>query len=161
MNAALPKLDMKEFLIPIFGCALLLLGSSIRIPFYPVPLTLHTFALFIIAIWQPPKQALYSVIGYLSLLTLGVQGNPLWWMGKSGGYLLAFPIATYGMAYLKTKIGNTLSLACGALFILLCGSLFLIPLIGLSTALKMGLIVFIPSEVAKILVVLSLKRRVL
>ncbi|HSW71927.1 MAG TPA: biotin transporter BioY [Chlamydiales bacterium] len=162
MNSAVfPKLDAKEIIVPIIGCSLLLIGASIRIPFYPVPLTLHTFALFLIALTQSPKQALYSVSGYLFLLTLGIQGNPFWWMSKCGGYLWAFPIAAYGMAAMRSKIGNFLKLALGSGFILLCGFVWLIPFVGLAVAWKYGLVVFIPSELAKIIVVLSLKRRFL
>lgn len=155
-TAILTKQDLKEIALPILGCALLLIGASIRIPFYPVPLTLHTFALFLIALTQSPKQALNSVIGYL---LVAMYTNPFWWMGKCAGYFLAFPIAAYGIAALREKFGNFPSLAMGASFILFCGFIWLIPLTGLSVAFKYGLAVFIPSELAKILVILSLKRR--
>lgn len=161
MNALVIKnLDTKEIVLPILGCALLMIGASIKIPFYPVPLTLHTFALYFIALTQSPKQALYSACLYLAFRSLGFPlTNPFWWMGQCGGYLWAFPIAAFGIASLKSKIGNIFSLLLGSSLILLCGFMWLIPFAGLKLAWTQGLLVFIPCELLKILIVLAIKRR--
>lgn len=158
MLSTLFKLEAKEISTSLVGCLLLILGACIKIPFYPVPVTLHTFSLFLIALMQSPKQAFYSANGYLLLATFGfpvfyLHANPYWWVGKCGGYLWAFPIAAYGMAIMRVKIGNFLALTAGAIFILLCGFIWLIPFVGLSVAWKQGLLCFIPCELAKIFVV--------
>jgi len=157
------KFENKEIWIPVLGCALIVLGASIKIPFYPVPFTLHTLALFLVALSQSPRQAAYSASGYLFLATLGVpvfclHANSYWWMGKCGGYLWAFPIAAYGMAKMRAKIGNFLALASGCAFLLVCGFLWLIPFVGVSIAWKLGLIAFIPAELGKILVAITLMK---
>lgn len=158
------KIEIKENWIPIFGSALITLGALIKIPFYPVPFTLQTLALYMIALTQSPKQAFYSANTYLLLATLGVpvfffQANPYWWMGKCAGYLWAFPIASYWMAKMRSKIGNLFALMLGGLFILLVGFAWLIPFIGPSKAAIHGLFSFIPCELAKILIACSFIQR--
>lgn len=162
-SAIFPKVEAKDVGATLLGCALLILGASIKIPFYPVSFTLHTFALFLIALTQSPKHSLYSTSCYLILATLGVpvfclHANPYWWMGKCAGYLWAFPIAAYGMARLRVKMGNFLALSLGSSFVLLCGFLWLIPFVGASVAWKQGLIVFLPCELAKIVAALGLTK---
>lgn len=147
----------------LWATGLIILGSCLKIPFYPVSFTLHTLALYYIALSCAPKHAFASVWGYLALGTLGIpvfclHANPCWWMGKVGGYLWAFPFATYVMAKLRSKLGNFPALAIGGISILLCGALWLTPFIGLSEAFLKGALVFIPSELAKIGAALSLHK---
>jgi biotin transporter BioY len=72
-------------------------------------------------------------------------------MGKCAGYLWAFPVAAYGMARWRVKMGNFLALSLGKSFVLFCGFLWLIPFVGTSVAWKQGLLVFVPCELVKIL----------
>lgn len=134
---------------------LILLGSFLKIPFYPVSFTLQTLALYCIALSRSPQCAFAAAWGYLALATLG---NPAWGMGKAAGYLWAFPFATYTMATLRSKLGNFTALAIGSGCILICGFLWLIPFIGLSAAFLKGALVFVPSELAKIGAALSLHK---
>ncbi len=162
-TAILSKIETRDVRNSLLGCALLILGASIKIPFYPVPFTLHTLALFLIALTQTPKQASYSTSCYLILATLGapvfsLHANPTWWMGKCAGYLWAFPVAAYGMARLRVKMGNFLALTLGSSFILLCGFLWLIPFVGAAVAWKQGLLVFLPCELVKILAATGLAK---
>ena len=62
----LPKIYTKEIGLSIFGCALIILGASFKIPFCPVPFTLQTLALYIVALTQTPQQAFYSTASYLT-----------------------------------------------------------------------------------------------
>lgn len=161
VSTVISKEQTRALRVPILGCGLLILGAWIKFPFYPVPLTLHTFALFLLALTQSPRQAFYSTSLYLVLATMGIpvfflHSNPFWWVGKCGGYLWAFPMAAYGMAKLRAKVGNLLALVLGSLWILLCGFAWLIPFVGPSMAWKQGLLVFIPSELVKILVASTL-----
>ncbi len=162
---ALSKEDAREILYPLMGCALIVLGASIKIPFYPVPFTLQTLALYLIALKQTPKQLLAAVGGYLLLASLGApvfyfHANPLWWMGKCGGYLFAFPISCFFVAKMRPKIGDFYALSLGSLFLLALGSLWLIPFVGLSEALLKGFIFFIPCELVKIYAALVMTKRI-
>ncbi len=146
--------------IVLFGTTLIILGASIKIPMYPISFTLHTLAIYLIALTQTPKQAFASVICYLLCATGGLpvlcgHANPLWFFGKSGGYLIAFPIAAYCIAKMK-YIQPLTALLCGACIIYALGMLWLIPFFGISIALTKGVLLFNPSEILKMVAALSI-----
>ncbi len=160
-STILSKPQIREVGIPILGCLFITVGAFIKIPFYPVPFTLQTFALFIIALTQSPRQAFQSTCSYLLLATLGLpvfcwHANPYWWMGKCAGYLWAFPIAVYWIAKIKSQIGHFLATVSGCALILLFGTVWLIPFVGVKAAVAKGLICFIPCELSKVLVAIAL-----
>ncbi len=156
--AAIPNLmENKEILsficLSILGCGLISIASLVKIRFIPVPFTLQTMAIFILAFTQSPKQALGSVMCYLVCASIGLpvfcgKSNSLWMMGKCGGYLLAFPIAAYLTAKIKS-FSPLLAFICGQLVIYLIGFLWLIPFVGPATAFMKGVIFFIPSDLLK------------
>jgi len=157
----LSKPNLREIAIPALGCLFIVLGAFMKIPFYPVPFTLQTFALFLIALTQSPKQAFHSASSYLVLATLGLpvfswHANPYWWMGKCAGYLWAFPISVYWIGKRKEQIGYFLAALSGGAFILLVGTVWLIPFVGLKLAVMQGFVCFIPCELTKILVASAL-----
>ncbi len=136
------------------GCALITVCSFIRIPFYPVPFTLQTFAVFILALTQSPKQAAASVLCYLLCATIGLpvfggKANPLWIVGKCGGYLISFPLAVYLTAKLAQTRSPWIALLCGQAVIYAFGLVWLIPLFGISCAWMKGVLFFLPSDMIK------------
>lgn len=152
---------IKFLCLTLFGCALITLSSFIKIPLYPVSFTLQTFAIYILALTQSPKQAFASTICYLLSGTIGLPvfcggANPFWFMGKSGGYLVAFPLAAYCMAKLRQKSSPVIALLIGMAIIFVLGGLWLIPLFGLHIAFTKGILLFIPSELLKILAAIRL-----
>lgn len=164
MAQAVPyKEELKWICAPLLGCSLITLGSLIQIPFYPVPFTLQTFALFTIALTQSPKQAFASASSYLFLGTLGLpvfcgNVNPSWLAGSCGGYLICFPISAYLMAKLRTKMPDFLALLCGNSLLLILGFLWLIPFVGLQLAWTKGFLLFVPSGICKALAAVALTR---
>src|SRR5690349_17285292 len=94
----------------LLGAALITFCSFIKIPLYPVPFTLQTLAIYILALTQGPKQAFASTLCYLVCATVGLpvfggRINPAWIFGKCGGYLVGFPIAAYCMAKIYATRG--------------------------------------------------------
>jgi biotin transport system substrate-specific component len=140
----------------LLGCGLITLGSLVKIPLYPVSFTMQTLAIYILALTLTPKQAFASTLCYLLCATVGLpvlcgHANLLWILGKSSGYLVAFPFAAYCMAHLRQKQSAILSLLCGMALIFTLGFLGLIPFFGIKTALVKGVLIFIPSEILKAL----------
>ncbi|MGH2612896.1 MAG: biotin transporter BioY [Rhabdochlamydiaceae bacterium] len=140
----------------LWGCLLITLCSLIKIPFYPVSFTLHTFAISILALTQTPRQAFFSVLCYLICGSLGLPvfsglANPLWVMGKCAGYYSAFPISAYLIARIRQKGHPIFGLLCGHALILTFGFLWLIPFFGVHIAFTKGLLFFVPSDLLKIL----------
>ncbi len=138
----------------LFGSCLITLCSFAKIPFYPVSFTLQTFAIFILALTQSPKQAFTSVFCYLFAATVGLpvfagHSNPFWIMGKCGGYLIAFPFAAYLTARIAQKSSAVVAILSGQMLIYVCGFLWLMPIFGFETSFIKGVLIFIPSDIIK------------
>ena len=56
---------VKIFLIAILGTLLLTISAKIKIPFYPVPMTMQTFMVLLLGIALGPKIAFLTVSIYL------------------------------------------------------------------------------------------------
>ncbi len=84
--------------LTVLSTLLISLGALIRIPMYPVSITLQTYFVYITALLLPPGNALVAVLLYL---ILGVLGLPVFTSGggisalvsPTGGFIFAFPMA--------------------------------------------------------------------
>ena len=164
-TVALVSNEKARFMLKaLAGCLLITLSAYIRVPAYPVPFTLQTLAISLLALTQTPKEAMASALLYLISATVGLPvlagavSNPLWFMGKCSGYCVAFPISAYLMAWMRTKIPAIFALVIGNLLILFLGFLGLIPFFGTYIALTKGALVFIPSSLLKALAALGIVR---
>src|SRR5262245_59881739 len=80
--------------LSLLGCVFISICSLVKISFYPVPFTFQTFAIFVLALIQSPKQAFASCVCYLLCATIGLpvlcgKSNAFWFMHKCGGYILS------------------------------------------------------------------------
>ena len=62
---------LKTILIVFFGTILLTISAKIKIPFYPVPMTMQTFAVILIGIIYGWKLGLATIFAYLLEGALG------------------------------------------------------------------------------------------
>ena len=92
--------------------ALIAVSAMISIPF-PIPVTLQTFALFLACFTLSGADALCAVTVYTAL---GAVGLPVfagfgagigYILGASGGFVLAFPIATLAFFILEASFGKS------------------------------------------------------
>lgn len=124
-----------------FGAALIVVSTQFIIPLGPVPLTLQTVVLQVLAWVFPPHQATRSVALYL---VLGLVGFPVFsggggglghFAGPTGGYLLGFLVATFVIQAAQSRFRATpgsiisglilhtvLILGFGALWLLILGN---------------------------------------
>ena len=95
---------VKIILIAIAGTLLLTISAKIKIPFYPVPMTMQTFVVLFLGIALGPKIGLLTLSLYLFEGIFGLPvfaGTPekgiglTYFMGPTGGYLVGFLAATY------------------------------------------------------------------
>jgi biotin transport system substrate-specific component len=147
--------------LSLLGCGFITFCSFVRIPFFPIAFTMHTFAIFLLAIVQTPRQALGSVLCYLLCGTLGLpvfagHVNCLWFLGKAGGYYLSYPIAVYLTAKLSEKWPKLLAMLLGTAIIYLLGFIWLSFYFGPTIAFLKGVLIFLPSDLLKLFAVLSL-----
>jgi len=100
----------KIILISILGTLLLTISAKIKIPFYPVPMTMQTFVVLFLGIALGPKIGLLTVSLYLFEGIFGLPvfaGTPekgigfIYFTGPTMGYLIGFLVATYLAGYFK------------------------------------------------------------
>ncbi len=137
----------------VFLGSLLIFLADIKIPFYPISFTAHTLAIFLIALTQRPKIALFSTLLYLGYESLGFSlsygESTLWFLSNKAGYLVGFPIAAYVISMLSSKISGFMAVTIGQAIIYICGASWLAVSIGLENALYYGILIFIPSAIVK------------
>ncbi len=151
----------KNIALILFGTLLLAVSSKIQVPFWPVPMTMQTFIVFIIGMSFGWKLAFSTLIAYLVEGALGLPvfakgGGLLYLMGPTAGYLYGMTIAAGVIGffaergYNKSYIKSLISLMIGTIIIFVLGVGYLGSVIGYDKALAGGLYPFIPSEFFKI-----------
>ena len=159
----------KLTLITILGSILIAISAKIKIPFYPVPMTMQTFVILLVGITLGYKIGLATVTLYLFE---GIMGLPvfasspekgiglIYFVGPTMGYLVGFLIAVYlsGLfKYNKGIINNFLKLIFSVSFIYIFGMLWLGMLIGWEKPIfKLGVQPFLLAELFKILLLVFL-----
>ena len=95
---------IKYLFIALLGSILLAISSKIKIPFYPVPMTMQTFVVLFIGVAFGWKLGLATISLYLFEGILGLpvfSGTPekgigiVYFIGPTMGYLVGFIIAVY------------------------------------------------------------------
>ena len=167
------KLDankiLKIIVISIIGTLLLTVSAKIKIPFYPVPMTMQTFAVLFIGVTLGYKVGLLTVSLYL---LEGIAGYPVfanspekgiglvYFTGPTMGYLIGFLIAVYCAGifkYDKGLINTFIKLIFSVSFIYILGLIWLGTLIGWDKPIfKLGAQPFLLAELFKILLLLLL-----
>ena len=133
---------VKIVLITIFGTLLLTISAKIKIPFYPVPMTMQTFVVLFLGILLGAKIGLLTVSLYLFEGIFGLPvfaGTPekgigfIYFTGPTMGYLIGFLFAVYfsgSFKYEKGFVNTFLKLIFSVSFIYILGLIWLGALIG-------------------------------
>jgi len=153
--------------IVLAGTALLAICSHIALPLYftPVPLTLQTFAVLLLALLMSPRVAAATMVAYLAE---GAMGLPVFaptpalpglahLLGPTGGYLMSYPLVAPLTSLLWRRIqrgaaGAAFSAAAGTVVILTSGALWLNAFThaGAGVILASAVLPFVPGELLKI-----------
>ena len=160
---------IKLTLLVIVGSILITISAKIKIPFYPVPMTMQTFVILLIGITCGYKIGLATVTLYLfeGIIGLPVFANSpekgigiAYFIGPTMGYLVGFLIAVYFAGlfkYDKGLINTFLKLIFSVSFIYIIGIIWLGTLIGWDKPVfKLGAEPFLLAELFKILLLLFL-----
>ena len=95
---------IKSLFVIFLGSIILTISAKIKVPFYPVPMTMQTFVVVLIGVTLGWKLGLATVFAYLFEGAIGIPvfaGTPekglgvAYLMGPTGGYLFGFLVATY------------------------------------------------------------------
>ncbi len=163
---------IKSLLIIFFGSVILAISAKIKIPFYPVPMTMQTFVVLFLGISFGYKVAIATVGLYLieGILGLPVFSNSpergvglIYFTGPTMGYLMGFISACFLASFVKEKdnylvILIKLILSVSTIYIL--GILWLGILIGWEKPIiQLGVKPFLLAEIAKIILLTLLAKK--
>ncbi len=157
---------IKNLFIALIGTVLLAISSKIKIPFYPVPMTMQTLVVLMIGIAFGWKLGVATITLYLFEGIIGLpvfSGTPekgiglVYFTGPTMGYLIGFLVAVFFAGkfnFDKNLIKNFLKLTFATSFIYILGMLWLGGLIGWDKPIfKLGAQPFLLAELFKILLV--------
>ena len=163
-NFSNSKLIRKIFVV-LLGTVLLAISSKIKIPFYPVPMTVQTLVVLIIGIGFGWKLGLATVSLYLFEGIIGLpvfSGTPekgvglIYFTGPTMGYLLGFLVAVYisgKFIYDDNLLKNFFKILLATSFIYILGLTWLGNLIGWDKPIfQLGAQPFLLAELFKILI---------
>ena len=156
---------LKCVFLALIGSIVLAVSSKIKIPFYPVPMTMQTLIVLVIGIGFGWKLGLATVSLYLFEGIIGLpvfSGSPekgiglIYFTGPTMGYLLGFLVAVYvsgKFIYNNNLILNFLKLMLATSFIYILGMSWLGSLIGWDKPIfQLGAQPFLLAELFKILI---------
>ena len=164
---------VKYLLIVFLGSLLLTISAKIKIPFYPVPMTMQTFVVILMGVTFGWKIGVATISLYLFEGIIGLPvfaGTPekgiglVYFMGPTMGYLIGFLFATFFAGYLNLKKNMFivfLKLIFSVSIIYIFGILWLGTLIGWNKPiLELGLIPFLLAECFKVLILTVLAGKI-
>ena len=164
---------LKYILIIFLGSILLTISSKIKIPFYPVPMTMQTFVVLFLGMSFGYKIGLATVSLYLveGIIGLPVFSNSpekgvglVYFTGPTMGYLIGFLFATFLAGYFNFKgniLNNFIKLLISVSTIYILGVLWLGSLIGWDKPImQLGVTPFLLAELFKISILTLLAKNI-
>ena len=165
---------LKYILVIFLGSILLTISSKIKIPFYPVPMTMQTFVVLFLGMSFGYKIGLATVSLYLieGIIGLPVFSNSpekgvgfVYFTGPTMGYLIGFLFATFLAGYFNFKeniFNNFVKLFISVSTIYILGIVWLGSLIGWDKPiLQLGVTPFLLAELFKISILALLAKNIL
>ena len=165
---------IKSLLVIILGSIVLTISAKIKIPFYPVPMTMQTFVVLLLGLSFGYKIGLSAVGLYL---LEGIAGLPVfsnspergiglvYFTGPTMGYLIGFLSACYLASFIKLNdsffvILTKLTLSVSTIYIL--GVIWLGFLIGWEKPIfSLGVAPFLLAETFKVLLLSLLVKKLI
>ena len=165
---------IKIITIILCGTILLTLSAKLKIPFYPVPMTMQTFVVLFLGISFGYKIGLATVGLYIieGLIGLPVFSNSpekgigwIYFTGPTMGYLIGFLFATFLAGYLNFKtnlLSIFLKLIVSVSIIYIFGIMWLGNLIGWDKPIiQLGVMPFLWAEFFKIALLTVIGKKLL
>ena len=156
---------LKYLFLALMGSIILAISSKIKIPFYPVPMTMQTFVIMFIGITFGWKLGIATTALYLFEGIIGLpvfSGTPekglglVYFTGPTMGYLIGFIITVYlvgKFTYDNNLIKTFFKLSFAISFIYIFGMIWLGFLLGWDKPIfKFGAQPFLLAELCKVLI---------
>ena len=159
---------LKYIFLALIGTIILAISSKIKIPFYPVPMTMQTLVVLSVGVILGWKLGLVTIMLYLFEGLIGLPvfaGTPekgigiAYFTGPTMGYLLGFIPAVFFAGFFKVNekynlfykiIFNFIFLTISVSFIYIFGLIWLYNFVPLDKLWILGALPFLPAELFKI-----------
>ena len=178
---------IKKIFLAFIGSILLAISSKIKIPFYPVPMTMQTFVVVLIGMLYGWKLGVFTVALYLFEGAIGLPvfaGTPekgiglIYFTGPTMGYLMGFLLAVFISGYFYPKIKTSeqnvenllgkliisvkffMLFVASMLSIYILGIIWLSNFVGWEKVLVLGVYPFVLAEMFKISILTVLAKLV-
>ena len=163
---------IKSIIIVLLGTVILTISAKIKIPFYPVPMTMQTFVVLLLGMSFGYKIGIATVTLYL---LEGIVGLPVfsnsperglglaYFTGPTMGYLIGFLLACFFASFVKKEDSYFLifiKLTLSVSIIYIFGVLWLGMLLGWSKPIiQLGVMPFLLAEIFKITLLTFLAKK--
>lgn len=157
---------MRALLITLGGSLLLTVASKLQVPFYPVPMTMTTFAVLFLGMTCGWRLGGSIVLFYLVQGAAGLPvfaGTPekgigvAYMMGPTGGYLLGYYLAAVAVGFLAERgwdrniVTTAAAMLIGSVLIYIPGLIYLGSLFGWDKPImEWGLYPFVLGDLTKL-----------
>jgi len=151
----------------VFGSLLIAASTQIEVPFYPVPMTMQTFAVLLVGLLYGARLGAAAVVLYLVEAAVGLPvlsgGDNMWALlvkPSTTGYLIGFVGAAYVAGLLAERtagrlIGSIAGALAGEAVLMALGVAFLTSLIGAEKAFTYGFLPFVLGDALKIVLAIA------
>ena len=160
-------LRIKQAAMVVLGIAFLAIMAKIKVPMWPVPITMGTFAVLTIGATYGPRFGLATIMGYMIIGALGFDvfagstaetAGLTYMMGGTGGYLVGYVLATLALGF-AARAGWDRSVLMMGVALLIANALIYLPGVAwlsvlygnsLTWAVEVGLVPFLIGDALKL-----------
>ena len=161
-------LRVKQAAMVVLGIMALAIMAKVKVPMWPVPITMGTFAVLTIGATYGPRLGLTTILGYMIIGALGFDvfagssaetAGLTYMMGGTGGYLVGYVLATLALGF-AARAGWDRSVILMAVALLVANALIYLPGVAwlsvlyegktLAWAVEVGLVPFLIGDALKL-----------
>lgn len=160
-------LRVKQAAMVVLGIAVLAIMAKVKVPMWPVPITMGTFAVLTIGATYGPRLGLATIMGYMIIGALGFDvfagstaenAGLTYMMGGTGGYLVGYVMATLALGF-AARAGWDRSVLMMGVALLVANALIYLPGVAwlsvlygnsLTWAVEVGLVPFLIGDALKL-----------
>lgn len=163
-TSAIPRSRQLLFVVQALGLSLMIAASAhVSVPFWPVPMTLQTFAVVLIAATAGTALGLAAMVAYL---VEGALGLPVFasgagvavLIGPTAGYLAGMVAAMAIVGTARGGVQTAIGMLAATCVIYVAGVTWLSQFVGIDRAITVGVLPFLLGDLAKMTLAWTLAR---